>query len=461
MNLLALIVSMAISYCKSISSRSSDQFVLDPLVQVEEELVWLASKHIYSITKLLYLDSTIFPDLRVLRHRPALRSWNTTTMKKMIKMETDTRCLGKLEHHGEFDPEEEQDGMNVYKGLDVYVPPINDKEPEPKEEYYEKIILKFDIISDERSELSSKDDDIKVVVDDGGDGGLKEYLVSWFVKPKSPKTPTLSVLNELEALSGPHDTQYCMEDPEQAFVEYASSRTDEAGGKLGDSEPFNTLADLGSCVNIIPLYLFKKLNIGLLEETDHIFGLANGTKSYPIGIVKDVEVNIGNLKLLNDFYVIDMKKDLEPPLLVGRGFLATTNAVIDCRVAKIAVGEGITRSVFRVKGVDLSGEEEIARDVKLNPFKDTLVFRRMVEFLGAIPINLKSNMWELEDLIKNPINWDKPPKDKDRAWHAKIRLIDLGGEEFTKTLQSIPTTRNLSEREIPREIIDLDHFYNT
>ncbi|GKC20217.1 hypothetical protein Tco_1022367, partial [Tanacetum coccineum] len=32
-----------------------------------------------------------------------------------------------------FDPEEEQDGMNVYKGLDVYVPPINDKEPETNE----------------------------------------------------------------------------------------------------------------------------------------------------------------------------------------------------------------------------------------------------------------------------------------------------------------------------------------
>nr|GEV60311.1 MAK10-like protein [Tanacetum cinerariifolium] len=30
--------------------------------------------------------------------------------------------------------------------------------------------------------------------------------------------------------SGPHDTQYCMENPKQAFVEYASSRTDEAGG---------------------------------------------------------------------------------------------------------------------------------------------------------------------------------------------------------------------------------------
>ncbi|GJX08620.1 reverse transcriptase [Tanacetum coccineum] len=184
--------------------------------------------------------------------------------------------------------------------------------------------------------------------------------------------------------------------------------------RLGESKPFDALADLGSCVNIIPLYLFKKLNIGLLEETDHIFGLADGTKSYPVGIVKNVEVHIGKLKLLNDFYLIDMKKDPETPLLVGRGFLATANAVIDCRMAKIAVGEGITRSVFGVKRVYLGEEEapywttlgkkesykprphsdgigartpyyarkdfldchlpremEIARDAELNPFKDT------------------------------------------------------------------------------------------
>ncbi|GJS79574.1 MAK10-like protein [Tanacetum coccineum] len=287
------------------------------------------------------------------------------------------------------------------------------------------------------------------------------------------------ITSSCEICSGPHDTQYCMENPKQAFVEYASSRTDKAGGKcqskpeglvynfiasqdarlskfeadfkqqqsemtnkidtvlkaitdrimgallsdtvknpklnvnstslvlstflanaamynvifdkyveslelgkngsafiqgemqkrmedlglftlpcrLGDSKPFNTLADLGSCINIIPLYLFKKINIGLLEETDHVFGLADGTKSYPIRIVRDVEVHIGRLKLLNEFYIIDMKKDPKTSLLVGREFLATANAVIDCSEAKIAVGEGITRSVFRVKGIKL-GEEE-------------------------------------------------------------------------------------------------------
>nr|GFA09329.1 retrovirus-related Pol polyprotein from transposon TNT 1-94 [Tanacetum cinerariifolium] len=55
--------------------------------------------------------------------------------------------------------------------------------------------------------------------------------------------------------------------------------------------------------------------------------------------------------------VIDMKKDPETPLLIGRGFLETTNAVIYCRKAKIAVGEGITRSVFRVKGIKVGQEE--------------------------------------------------------------------------------------------------------
>ncbi|GJW15288.1 MAK10-like protein [Tanacetum coccineum] len=206
--------------------------------------------------------------------------------------------------------------------------------------------------------------------------------------------------------------------------------------RLGDLKPFDTLADLGSCVNIIPLYLFRKINIRLLEETGHIFGLADRTKSYLVGIVKDVEVHIGKLKLLNDFYVIDMKKDHETPLLVGRGFLATANVVIDYRMDKIAIREGITRKDFL--DCHLPGEWEIARDVELNPFKDTLVFRRMVEFLRAIPINLKSNMWGSEDLIKKPINWDKSPKNRDGAWHAKIRLINPDGEEFTKTNSQSP-----------------------
>ncbi|GKB29379.1 hypothetical protein Tco_0868780, partial [Tanacetum coccineum] len=65
----------------------------------------------------------------------------------------------------------------------------------------------------------------------------------------------------------------------------------------------------------------------------------------------------------------------------------------------------------------------------------------------------ETNMNNLEsddEAVDTPIVYLFPPSDN-----------DLDGEEFTKTLQSILTTRKLSKRESPREIIDLDHFYDT
>ncbi|GJY53941.1 zinc finger, CCHC-type containing protein [Tanacetum coccineum] len=58
-----------------------------------------------------------------------------------------------------------------------------------------------------------------------------------FAKPiKAITLPQDVLMNKIttscEICSGPHDTQYCIEDLEQAFVEYASSRTDEAGEGL-------------------------------------------------------------------------------------------------------------------------------------------------------------------------------------------------------------------------------------
>nr|GEU73168.1 MAK10-like protein [Tanacetum cinerariifolium] len=38
------------------------------------------------------------------------------------------------------------------------------------------------------------------------------------------------ITSSCEICSGPHDTQYCMENPEQAFADYVSSRNNEVGG---------------------------------------------------------------------------------------------------------------------------------------------------------------------------------------------------------------------------------------
>ncbi|GJV14961.1 hypothetical protein Tco_1360284 [Tanacetum coccineum] len=57
-----------------------------------------------------------------------------------------------------------------------------------------------------------------------------QRLMEAHLAPKQP-IQVNKIISSCEICSGPHDTQYCMENPEQAFVEYASSRTDEAGGR--------------------------------------------------------------------------------------------------------------------------------------------------------------------------------------------------------------------------------------
>nr|GFB25757.1 MAK10-like protein [Tanacetum cinerariifolium] len=70
-----------------------------------------------------------------------------------------------------------------------------------------------------------------------------QHLMEAHLASKQP-TQVNKFITSCEICSGPHDAQYCMEDPEQAFVEYASSRTDKAGGKWYTFKPEqNNLGD--------------------------------------------------------------------------------------------------------------------------------------------------------------------------------------------------------------------------
>ncbi|GJW72220.1 MAK10-like protein [Tanacetum coccineum] len=56
-----------------------------------------------------------------------------------------------------------------------------------------------------------------------------QRLMDAHLAPTQP-TQVNKVTTLCEICSGPHDTQYCVKDPEQAFVKYASSRNDEVRG---------------------------------------------------------------------------------------------------------------------------------------------------------------------------------------------------------------------------------------
>ncbi|GJY06131.1 MAK10-like protein [Tanacetum coccineum] len=58
-----------------------------------------------------------------------------------------------------------------------------------------------------------------------------QRLMESHLAPTQP-TQVNKITTSYEIYSGPYNTQYCVEDPEQAFVEYTSSRTDKAGEGL-------------------------------------------------------------------------------------------------------------------------------------------------------------------------------------------------------------------------------------
>ncbi|GKA15759.1 hypothetical protein Tco_0695506 [Tanacetum coccineum] len=58
-----------------------------------------------------------------------------------------------------------------------------------------------------------------------------QRLMEAHLAPTQP-TQVNKITTLCEICSGPYDTQYCIENPDQAFVEPASSRTDEAGEGL-------------------------------------------------------------------------------------------------------------------------------------------------------------------------------------------------------------------------------------
>ncbi|GJY83483.1 hypothetical protein Tco_0496859 [Tanacetum coccineum] len=88
-------------------------------------------------------------------------------------------------------------------------------------------------------------------------------------------TQVNKVTTSCEICSGPHDTQYCMEDPEQAFVEYASSRTDEVGeGLVSDFMAYQDarLSKFEADFKQQQSKMTNKIDIALKAITDRIAG---------------------------------------------------------------------------------------------------------------------------------------------------------------------------------------------
>ncbi|XP_058745953.1 uncharacterized protein LOC131618813 [Vicia villosa] len=86
------------------------------------------------------------------------------------------------------------------------------------------------------------------------------------------------------------------------------------------------LCDLGASISLMPLSICEKLYMGDLRPTKMSVQLTD---------------RIGQFYIPTDFIIMDIKEDVNTPIILGRPFLATAGAIIDVKKGKLTfeVGE--------------------------------------------------------------------------------------------------------------------------
>ena len=104
---------------------------------------------------------------------------------------------------------------------------------------------------------------------------------------------------------------------------------------IGGTYVEKALLDLGAIVNLLPYSVYKELGLRELKPTSITLSLADRSIKIPKGIVEDVLIQVDKFYYPVDFVLLD----IEPvavganyvPIILGRPFLATSNAIINCQ----------------------------------------------------------------------------------------------------------------------------------
>ncbi|GJT30063.1 reverse transcriptase domain-containing protein [Tanacetum coccineum] len=130
--------------------------------------------------------------------------------------------------------------------------------------------------------------------------------------------------------------------------------------KLGDPRSFlipcnfnktfscNALADLGASINLMPYSLYAKLSLETLKPTKMSVRLADRSFQYPVGIAENMLIEVGKFTFPADFVILKMEEDSKVPLILGRPFLHTADAVIRVKQKQLNLGVGTERMIFNI-----------------------------------------------------------------------------------------------------------------
>ena len=132
------------------------------------------------------------------------------------------------------------------------------------------------------------------------------------------------------------------------------------------------LLDLEVSVNLLPYSVYKQLGLGELKPTTISLSLADRFMKIPKGIVEDVLVKVDKFYYSVDFVILDTEPVAEGtnhvPIILGRPFLVTSNAIINCQngVMQLTFGNmTLELNIFHLSNKHKSMEDQEPDEVCL------------------------------------------------------------------------------------------------
>ena len=158
----------------------------------------------------------------------------------------------------------------------------------------------------------------------------------------------------------------------RTLVKYKDPGSPTISVNIGGTCVDKALLDLGANVNLLPYSVYKQLSLGELKPTTITLSLADRSVKIPKGIVEDVLVKVDKFYCPIDFVVLDTEPVAEGtnhvPIILGRPFLATSNAIINCQngVMQITFGNmTLELNIFHLRSKHKSMEEQELYEVCL------------------------------------------------------------------------------------------------
>nr|GEW73972.1 hypothetical protein [Tanacetum cinerariifolium] len=195
-----------------------------------------------------------------------------------------------------------------------------------------------------------------------------------------------------------------------------------------------------------------------------------------------------------DLLILDILVDPELPLLLGRPFLRTYGAVIGMGRGTLCIDNGVIHHTYfpkphtksYVEAFEMEGEDDwlgcfevgrgedgnvkygpvgplfidieddierlLAMEAYFNPLKNVIVFKKLVDFLGLLPVQLKNLEWG------NKGYGSYKKVDGDGDWHARFEIVTPSGRKFNQSFKTKTTTRKLSGKFKTEDLLRFSHF---